>query len=58
MGATPQKLISSAQFYLDILKKEEVKFGEVVAVQRTKLVGTKEQEMLKTTINVGSLIVK
>lgn len=46
MGATPQKLISSAQFYLDILKKEEVKFGEVVAVQRTKLVGTKEQEML------------
>lgn len=46
MGATPQKLISSAQFYLDVLKNEEKKFGEVVAAQRSKLVGTKEQEML------------
>lgn len=45
MGATPQKLITSAQFYLDILKKEDQKFAEVVAAQRSKLVGSREQEL-------------
>ncbi len=45
MGATPQKLVSSAQFYLDVLKKEEQKFGEAVAQQRSKLVGSREEEM-------------
>jgi DNA repair exonuclease SbcCD ATPase subunit len=44
MGATPQKLLASAQFYLDVLKNEDKKFSEAVGQQRSKLIGNKEQE--------------
>ncbi len=47
MGATPDKLIQTAQHYLDILKTEEQKFEQAVTNQKTKLIGSKEQEILK-----------
>lgn len=47
MGATPDKLIQTAQHYLDILKTEEQKFEQAVANQKTKLIGSKEQEIVK-----------
>lgn len=45
LGATPEKLVNSAKFYLDILKKEEAKFAEAAAQQRARLIGSREQEM-------------
>ena len=45
MGVTPAKLIETAQFYIDILKKEEAKFGSALANQRTKQIGDKEQQI-------------
>lgn len=45
MGVTPKKLIETAQFYIDILKKEEAKFGTALANQRTKQIGDKEQQI-------------
>ncbi|MEM8908513.1 MAG: hypothetical protein AAGD05_11750 [Bacteroidota bacterium] len=43
MGTTPQKLIETAQFYLDVLQKEEKKFGSALVNQRSKQIGNKEQ---------------
>jgi len=45
MGVTPAKLIETAQFYIDILKKEEAKFGTALANQRSKQIGDKEQQI-------------
>lgn len=43
MGATPAKLIKTANFYIDILKKEETKFGQALANQKDKQIGDKAQ---------------
>ncbi len=45
MGATPEKLLQTAQHYLDVLKQEEQKFQMAAANQQDKLVGTREQEI-------------
>ncbi len=47
MGATPEKLIESAQHYLDVLHNEEQKFQKAAASQREKLIGTREQEIMQ-----------
>ncbi len=43
MGATPAKLIKTANFYIDVLKKEETKFGQALANQKNKQIGDKAQ---------------
>lgn len=51
MGATPSKLVNSAQHYINVLKKEEAKFSEALQNQRKKQVhdrenGIKQKESL------------
>ena len=43
MGATPQQLMETAGFYIDILKKEESKFAQALANQKSRQIGDKEQ---------------
>lgn len=43
MGATPAKLVKTAHFYIDILKKEEAKFAQALANQKDKQIGDKSQ---------------
>ncbi len=45
MGITPAKLVDSAQFYLNILANEQSKFNEAHAQQRSRLIGTREEEV-------------
>lgn len=45
LGATMDKLVQSAQFYLDVLKTEQQKFAEVVNNQRSKLIGNRQQQI-------------
>ncbi len=45
MGATPQKLVDSAKFYLGVLNGEESKFNQTAQAQRSKLIGNKEAEI-------------
>ncbi len=45
MNASPDGLIQTANHYLNVLKKEETKFGEALANQRTKQIGDKEQQL-------------
>ncbi len=45
MGASPEYLIKTANHYMDILKKEEAKFGEALQNQRVRQVGEKEQQL-------------
>lgn len=45
MGINTQKLLSSAQHYLDILKNEEKKFGEALANQEQQKIGSKHDEI-------------
>jgi len=47
MGATPTKLVDSANHYLKVLKKEESKFLEAFDVQRTKQVSSRNEEIKK-----------
>lgn len=44
MGATPSMLIDTANFYLDVLSKEEQAFEDSLATQREKQIGEKENE--------------
>lgn len=44
MGATSEKLIISAQFYLGVLNTEQDHFSEAHAQQMNKLVGERQQE--------------
>lgn len=44
MGATADKLVSSAQFYLGVLNTEQAHFSEAHAQQKNKLVGDRQQE--------------
>lgn len=51
MGATPSKLVNSAQHYINVLKKEEAKFSDALQNQRKKQVhdrenGIKQKERL------------
>jgi hypothetical protein len=39
MGATPAKLVKTAHFYIDVLKKEEAKFAQALANQKDKQIG-------------------
>ena len=48
MGATPAKLISSANHYLSVLKKEDGKFKQALKNQKTKQVSGREGEIKKT----------
>lgn len=45
MGASPDYLVKTANHYLDILKKEESKFGDALQNQRVRQVGEKEQQL-------------
>lgn len=45
MGATPQKLVDTAQHYLNILKTEEQKFQQALVNQKAKQIGSKEQRI-------------
>jgi hypothetical protein len=42
MGATPQKLLESAQHYINVLSQEEQKFKAALSNQRSKQIGDKE----------------
>jgi hypothetical protein len=44
MGASPEKLINSAQHYLQALKEEEEKFNGALANQQQSRIGAKKQE--------------
>lgn len=45
MGVTPDKLVESAKFYLNVLANEQAKFNEVHAQQRARLIGNREEEV-------------
>lgn len=47
MGATPQKLMETAQHYLKVLANEEKKFEEALVAQRQKQIGSKESQIKK-----------
>jgi hypothetical protein len=47
MGATPQKLVESANHYLDVLKGEEAKFGDALRKQQTEQIGAREDSLKK-----------
>jgi predicted RNase H-like nuclease (RuvC/YqgF family) len=45
MGATPDHLIQTANHYIDILLKEEDKFGQALINQRSRQIGDKEKQI-------------
>lgn len=45
MGVTPEKLVESARYYLEILNTEQSKFNEAHAQQRGRLIGNREEEV-------------
>lgn len=47
MGATPQKLMETANHYLKILATEEKKFEQALVAQRQKQIGSKESQIKK-----------
>lgn len=47
MGVEMPYIIKTAEHYLDVLAKEEVKFGQTLATQRQQRIGNKEQETEK-----------
>lgn len=47
MGATPEKLVSSAQHYINVLKKEEKKFQDALTNQQQKVVSGRKQTIAK-----------
>ena len=60
MGATPEKLVQTAEHYLNVLQTEENKFQKAAANQQEKLIGSKEQEInqLETTIKAKAEQIK
>ena len=52
MGATPDKLIKTAQHYINLLSNEEKKFEDALANQTTKQIGSKRQKISKLEENV------
>lgn len=47
MGATKEKILSSARIYMDLLAKEETKFQEALQGQRDKNLTSKQHEIKK-----------
>ncbi len=47
MGATPSKLVNSAQHYINILKKEETKFGQALQNRKQKQVQDVKQGLVQ-----------
>lgn len=45
MGATPEKLLQTAQHYMDTLLQEEQKFEAALAKQQNEQIGSKEQRI-------------
>jgi flagellar biosynthesis chaperone FliJ len=45
MGASAQKLIETAGYYLTVLEREEKQFQDAVAQQRAKQIGNKEDQI-------------
>ncbi len=45
MGATPDHLVKTANHYIDVLLKEEDKFGQALVNQRTRQIGDKEKQI-------------
>lgn len=52
MGATPAKLIQTAEHYISVLQNEEKKFEEALTHQRSKQIGAKEQQINKLEENI------
>ena len=47
MNATPDRLIQSANHYLNVLQQEEKKFGEALNNQRAIQIGDKEKQLVE-----------
>lgn len=45
MGVNPAGLAESGKFYLNVLSNEQAKFNEAHAQQRSKLIGSREEEV-------------
>ena len=45
MGATPEKLLETANHYLSILKSEQQKFGQALVSQKDKQIGNRQQRL-------------
>lgn len=52
MGITKEKLLSSADFYLSVLKNENLKFQEATQGQREKQIGGKEKQISGLAANI------
>lgn len=52
MGATPEKLVQTAEHYLNVLQTEESKFQKAAANQQEKSIGSKEQEINQLEITI------
>ena len=53
LGATPEMLVQSAAFYVDVLKKEEAKFEEALLKQREVKVLSKSREIESLEANIA-----
>ena len=58
LGATPQKLMDTAQHYLTVLANEEKKFEQALVAQRHKQIGSKESQIKKLEEVVASKAAK
>src|SRR5688572_16478518 len=47
MGATKEKILSTARVYMDVLSKEEIKFQEALTGQRDKNLTAKQHDIKK-----------
>lgn len=45
MGATPKKLLETANHYVNVLKTEEQKFGQALVSQKEKQIGNRHQRL-------------
>jgi hypothetical protein len=45
MGATPKKLLETANHYVNVLKTEEQKFGQALISQKEKQIGNRRQRL-------------
>lgn len=52
MGATPAKLIQTAEHYISVLQNEEKKFEDALTHQRSKQIGSKQQQINKLEENI------
>lgn len=45
LGATKPKLVETANFYIEVLRKEEAKFGQALENQKSAQIGNRENEL-------------